>query len=244
MTNSLLIYEESGYLFNDATKRLEWFEIDKILISFTYGVVRYIGTWGGGRTDKRLEGELFYSSEECFKKGDSIPKRKISIYDTFRSLYGFSPIDDYVWEYKNGRAVRGKLESFDVVINHKGELRCSKTYYASEEDVYRFNDLIVVDKNGDIRMAKSPKSKLMLTNDQLSVVERMRGIIDDMIKLKMIMYIDQGYNLCFLPGDKIEDLTMDKTDGFVDTTGIVTSIKSKDVVEFYVENPFVKIKDE
>lgn len=60
MTNSLLIYEESGYLFNDATKRLEWFEIDKILISFTYGVVRYIGTWGGGRTDKRLEGELFY----------------------------------------------------------------------------------------------------------------------------------------------------------------------------------------
>lgn len=36
----------------------------------------------------------------------------------------------------------------------------------------------------------------------------------------------------------------DETDGFVDTTGIVTSIKSKDVVEFYVENPFVKIKDE
>lgn len=28
------------------------------------------------------------------------------------------------------------------------------------------------------------------------------------------------------------------------STGIVTSIKSKDVVEFYVENPFVKIKDE
>lgn len=51
-----------------------------------------------------------------------------------------------------------------------------------EESGYLFNDLIVVDKNGDIRMAKSPKSKLMLTNDQLSVAERMRGIIDDMIK--------------------------------------------------------------
>lgn len=214
------------------------------MISFTYGVVRYIGTWGGCRAEKTLDGKLFYSSEECFKKGESILKKKISICNVFESLYGFSLIDNYVWKYKNGRAVRGKLESFDVVINHKGELRCSKTYYASEEDVYRFNDLIVVDKNGDIRMAKSPKSKLMLTNDQLGVVERMRGIIDDMVKLKMIMYIDQGYNLCFLPGDKIEDLTMDETDGFVDTTGIVTSIKSKDVVEFYVENPFVKIKDE
>lgn len=63
-------------------------------------------------------------------------------------------------------------------------------------------------------------------------------------KKHVMLYIDQDYNLCFLPGDKIEDLTMDETDGFVDTTGIVTSIKSKDVVEFYVENPFVKIKDE
>lgn len=85
----------------------------------------------------------------------------------------------------------------------------------------------------------SPYTRELYDNSQ-----RMRGIIDDMVKLKMIMYIDQGYNLCFLPGDKIEDLTMDETDGFVDTTGIVTSIKSKDVVEFYVENPFVKIKDE
>lgn len=102
----------------------------------------------------------------------------------------------------------------------------------------------VVDRNGDIRLVESSKSRLMLSNDQLDVVERMKGIIDDMVRLKMIMYIDQDYNLCFLPGDKIEDLTMDETDGFVDTTGIVTSIKSKDVVEFYVENPFVKIKDE
>lgn len=244
MEQCVLVYTESGYLFNDMSKRLEWFEIDEILISFTYGVVRYIGTWGGCRTEKTLDGKLFYSSEECFKKGESILKKKISICNVFESLYGFSPIDDYVWEYKNGRAVRGKLESFDVVINHKGELRCSKTYYASEEDVYRFNDLIVVDKNGDMRLVKSSKSKLMLTNDQLDVVERMKGIIDDMVRLKMIMYIDQDYNLCFLPGNKIEDLTMDETDGFVDTTGIVTSIKSKDVVEFYVENPFVKIKDE
>lgn len=114
-----------------------------------------------------------------------------------------------------------------------------------EKKRYRYDDrLTVVDRNGDIRLVESSKSRLMLSNDQLDVVERMKGIIDDMVRLKMIMYIDQDYNLCFLPGDKIEDLTMDETDGFVDTTGIVTSIKSKDVVEFYVENPFVKIKDE
>lgn len=139
---------------------------------------------------------------------------------------------------------KDKLEYFDVEIDDKGKIYCKETYYRTREDVYKFNDLTVVDRNGDIRLVESSKSRLMLSNDQLDVVERMKGIIDDMVRLKMIMYIDQDYNLCFLPGDKIEDLAMDETDGFVDTTGIVTSIKSKDVVEFYVENPFVKIKDE
>lgn len=239
----LSVYLESGYLFDDMSGKLKWFEIDKILISFTYGVVRYVGTWGGCRTEKTLDGELFYSSGECFKKGKSIPKTKLSMYDVFKSLYGFVPIGD-VWKYKNGRAVKDKLEHFDVEIDNKGKIYCKETYYRTCEDVYKFNDLTVVDKNGDMKLVKSSKSKLMLTDDQLDVVERMKGIIDDMVRLKMIMYIDQDYNLCFLPGDKIEDLTMDETDGFVDTTGIVTSIKSKDVVEFYVENPFVKIKDE
>ena len=45
-------------------------------------------------------GNYFYSSEECFlKKGESIPKTRLSIYDVFESLYGFIPIGD-VWKYK------------------------------------------------------------------------------------------------------------------------------------------------
>lgn len=64
----LSVYLESGYLFDDMSGKLKWFEIDKILISFTYGVVRYVGTWGGCRTEKTLDGKLFYSSEGCFKR--------------------------------------------------------------------------------------------------------------------------------------------------------------------------------
>ena len=128
------------YLFDDMSGRLKWFEIDKILISFTYGVVRYVGTWGGCRTEKTLDGKLFYSSEECFKKGESIPKTRLSIYDVFESLYGFIPIGD-VWKYKNGRAVKDKLEYFDVEIDDKGKIYCKETYYRTREDVYKFNDL-------------------------------------------------------------------------------------------------------
>lgn len=52
MKEHLSVYLESGYLFDDMSGKLKWFEIDKILISFTYGVVRYVGTWGGCRAEK------------------------------------------------------------------------------------------------------------------------------------------------------------------------------------------------
>ena len=51
----LSVYLESGYLFDDMSGKLKWFEIDKILISFTYGVVRYVGTWGGCRAENVLK---------------------------------------------------------------------------------------------------------------------------------------------------------------------------------------------
>lgn len=44
MRKYLSVYLDSGYLFDDISEKLKWFEIDKILISFTYGVVRYVGT--------------------------------------------------------------------------------------------------------------------------------------------------------------------------------------------------------
>lgn len=43
MRKYLSVYLDSGYLFDNISEKLKWFEIDKILISFTYGVVRYVG---------------------------------------------------------------------------------------------------------------------------------------------------------------------------------------------------------
>lgn len=166
----LSVYLESGYLFDDMSGKLKWFEIDKILISFTYGVVRYVGTWGGCRTEKTLDGKLFYSSEECFKKGKSIPKTKLSIYDVFESLYGFVPIGD-VWKYKNGRAVKGELEYFDVEIDNKGKIYCKETYYRTREDVYKFNDLTVVDKNGSDDKMESFIIQMVFNKDDKIILD-------------------------------------------------------------------------
>ncbi len=50
-------------------------------------------------------GNYFIRPKNVLKKGNSIPKIKLSIYDVFESLYGFVLIGD-VWKYKNGRAVK------------------------------------------------------------------------------------------------------------------------------------------
>lgn len=107
----LSVYLESGYLFDDMSGKLKWFEIDKILISFTYGVVRYVGTWGGCRAEKTLDGKLFYSSEECFKKDKSIPKTKLSIYDVFKSLWG----TEGFYSYNDANAIGGTC--VDVIFS-------------------------------------------------------------------------------------------------------------------------------
>lgn len=132
----LSVYLESGYLFDDMSGKLKWFEIDKILISFTYGVVRYVGTWGGCRAEKTLDGKLFYSSEECFKKDKSIPKTKLSIYDVFKSLYGFVLIGD-VWKYKNDMFGRENMISEGSTISENDTI-CINIKYHKIGEVFNY----------------------------------------------------------------------------------------------------------
>lgn len=65
----LSVYLESGYLFDDMSGKLKWFEIDKILISFTYGVVRYVGTWGGCRAEKN---RMYIMPNVKYRRDDEI----------------------------------------------------------------------------------------------------------------------------------------------------------------------------
>lgn len=82
----LSVYLESGYLFDDMSGRLKWFEIDKILISFTYGVVRYVGTWGGCRTEKTLDGNHFIRPKNVLKRARSFLRQDYQ-YMMFLSHY-------------------------------------------------------------------------------------------------------------------------------------------------------------
>lgn len=90
----LSVYLESGYLFDDMSGRLKWFEIDKILISFTYGVVRYVGTWGGCRTEKTLEWS-FSNMPEDGEIVDVLRYGKIKTMRFDKPYMAFNPYSSY-----------------------------------------------------------------------------------------------------------------------------------------------------
>lgn len=78
------------------------------------------------------------------------------------------------------------------------------------------------------------------------------SLCDEYIGYKFVKMCDgsimpvfsSGCGCCGVNNGQLFERTWDEVDGSVDTTDIVTSIESKNVVEFYVENPFIKIKDE
>ena len=80
-----------------------------------------------------------------------------------------------MWKYKNGRAVKDKLEYFDIEIDDKGKFIVRKHITEHVKMCINSMTLTVVDRNGDIRLVESSKSRLMLSDDQLDVVERMKG---------------------------------------------------------------------
>lgn len=65
----------------------------------------------------------------------------------------------------------------------------------------------------------------------------------DEIKIgaEIVFNITGNHNIGYAKGEKYIGTVLSKDHR---SRLIVTSIKSKNVVEFYVENPFVKIKDE
>ncbi len=179
MTNSLLIYGESGYLFNDMTKRLEWFEIDKILISFTYGVVRYIGTWGGGRTDKVLEVERLYSSKEI--------GWPVVVMDTLEYYAGSA--DDEVLEMDVHEYVEKKYNDYHIVY-------ICNTY---NDMVERLDGYIygIMDKDGKVICDLAEPDYINLASG--GVINEDNVVDDDMInhvlefKVKIVILNEESY---------------------------------------------------
>lgn len=209
MTNSLLIYEESGYLFNDTTKRLEWFEIDKILISFTYGVVRYIGTWGGCRTDKMLEGERFYSSEECFKNGDIISDWFSDNGMGARGCRLCINIPEYT-AFKDGDVLSNEEGDYLFILNTNGEYLTS--HYASwKKGSYLHLNNGHADQNNIERYRFATKDERQEFIDALKISKEPKA----KIYLKQFFGIEIEPKYKFKPFDKVLVRDTEKDDWHV-----------------------------
>jgi hypothetical protein len=126
MSRQVFISFKNGYLFNNESKKLEYFQFERAEFSFHDGEVKYFGKLAG--VDVVLDDVLLYESEERFKQGqDCTKKETISDND-----YYFRKMS---WVFRDGKAIpTPKDEKYMVTHRCRVSLANGERAYKSSEE--------------------------------------------------------------------------------------------------------------
>lgn len=138
----------------------------------------------------------FYVSEESFRLGAPMP-----VYKTIETLALVNIMDGlfiphyvkedetgpFVWIYENGEAAKWRLEEHakKVLIGKcdgiKNRVDCQlpEEYYMSPDEVYKYNDYTVQDKDGKTEVHEGVYKRLMLTDEQNALLDKLQAVINE-----------------------------------------------------------------
>lgn len=184
MSQQVFISFENGYLFNNESKKLEYFQFEKAEFSFHNGEVKYFGKLAGA--DVVLDDVLLYESEERFKQGQDCTK-KVTISDNEYQMRKMA------WVFRNGKAIpTPNDEKYVVTKRHMVELANGERAYESSEEAYDFNDIVVKEADGTERVVECAASKCKLTETQESYLTQLASLIDGMKKENLSFIYDES----------------------------------------------------
>lgn len=160
-----------------------------------------------------LDGK-YYVSEAAFAGGASLPRenavRPDKLDDIMKSLFRAYLVKEdetgpFVWVYENGQATKWRIENHaeKVVIDHiNGKVDCGielpETYFDPEE-VYKYNDYVVQEKDGKTKVREGVYRRLFLTDEQNALVDKLQEAIDECTKGGISIDFDYADNsvTCF-----------------------------------------------
>ena len=222
-----IVKANEGYLFNETSKKLEKYELIKIEFTLDDDTpTRYFCKLGGVATmieDNRLP--LFHNEDE-FKRGNSIPsKDAIDNYQLRRilSVHGA----DLTWAFEDGMAIEVDAKTIGLTYQDgKTFISSGRKYYASKDEVFKYNDYIVKEADGTERVVVSPATKMALNDVQKSLVEKFKSLVGEMRKVDMDFIYDASYgkveiiNLTNIKSKsfEIDYCNRDEADGNIDVS--------------------------
>ena len=181
----IILTTNSGYVFNEETKKLEYFDYEKAVFNFESGKVYYHGKLGG--VHAVIENSDRYRDEESFKRG-----ARLGGGDMTFTIQGVQNCGlRYI--FKDGQATPIPNDYDYEVERSRWRVRLAngKRAYASMEEAYDFNDFIVKDNDGTERVIKCAASKVALTDDQRLFIKQFNDLVAGMEQYGIGFIYDQ-----------------------------------------------------
>lgn len=183
MSKQVFISFKNGYLFNNESRKLEYFQFEKAEFSFHNGEVKYFGKLAG--VDVVLDDVLLYESEERFKQGQDYTNKE-SISD------GEYRLRKMAWVFRNGKAIpTPQDEKYVATKRYQIALANGERTYESSEEAYDFNDIVVKESDGTERVVACAASKCKLTDIQNLYLKQLEDLVAGMEKENLGFIYDE-----------------------------------------------------
>jgi hypothetical protein len=198
---SVFIKNRDGFVFDEATQTLMPYEFKSAIVNFSREIVIHKCLVGG--LEREYSGSFnVYLNEEFFKKNDAYKGTGWTFEEVVDRIYGCYPRNEVeLYGFVNGEATLVDVSVFDYILDAGEEWKSAdgKQFYPTASRVYDFNDYKVQDANGDVRVVKSPASRLALTDEQNTAVLNFEAIVAKMRELNIHMYYDmEGETIQFV----------------------------------------------
>lgn len=198
---SVFIKNRDGFVFDEATQTLMPYEFKSAIVNFSRETVIHKCLVGG--LEREYSGTFnVYLNEEFFKKNDAYKGTGWTFKEVVDRIYGCYPRNEVeLYGFVNGEATLVDVSVFDYILDAGEEWKSAdgKQFYPTASRVYDFNDYKVQDANGDVRVVKSPASRLALTDEQNTAVLNFEAIVAKMRELNIHMYYDmEGETIQFV----------------------------------------------
>ena len=203
MEREVYVNFENGYVFNDASGKLEYFQFEKAEFSFQDCKVKYYGKLGG--KEVVLDKLEMYKTEEMFREGRVYKDAELKITEFNIESRGL------VWVFRGGKAIRiPDDEKYIAVSRWEFYLASGEKAYKSAEDVYDNNNYIVKDSDGTERIVECAASKCKLTEIQELYLAQLAALIEGMEKENLgFIYDERDCKVKVINQTRIERIEMD-----------------------------------
>lgn len=181
---------KKGFVFNEDTKMLESYEFVSAEFSFANNTIVYHCKLGGKDTEIHDGGLRVYESTEKYEQGIEAMPYTIAEYK-FRNL-NVKTDTRTAWVFENGEAKEKSIDDIVFVLDNNLDLsiKGGTKLHKTREDVFKYNDYVMVDEQGVEHVIESVATKMRMTEEQMVLIQNLKEAIDALSSKNIRLWYD------------------------------------------------------